>query len=45
MEYKITTKWKQSTLWQRLALIMTHNFTEEKAEAEAEAEYPSPNHQ
>ena len=32
MEYKITTKLKQSTLWQRLKLIMTHNFTESKAE-------------
>ena len=28
MEYKTTTKLKQSTLWRRLKLIMTHNFTE-----------------
>ena len=34
MEYKTTTKLKQSILWQRLKLIMTHNFTEYKAEAE-----------
>ena len=27
-EYKTTTKLKQSTLWWRLTLIMTHNFTE-----------------
>ena len=36
MEYKTTTKLKQSTLWQRPKLIMTHNFTELKADAEAE---------
>ena len=34
MEYKTTTKLKQSTLWRRLKLMMTHNFTESKAEAE-----------
>ena len=39
MEYKTTTKLKQNTLWRRLKLIMTHNFTEYKAEAEGP---PSP---
>ena len=32
MEYKTTTKLRQSTLWRRLKLVMTHNFTELKAE-------------
>ena len=36
MEYKTTTKLKQSTLWWRLSeLVMTLNFTEYKAEAES----------
>ena len=31
MEYKTTTKLKQSTLWRRLKLVMTHNSREQKA--------------
>ena len=45
MEYKTTTKLKQSTLCCRLTLIMTHNFIEFEYKAELECPplpFPSP---
>ena len=43
MEYKTTTKLKQSTLWRRLKLMMTHNFTEYKAETKLNKTVIEPN--